>query len=105
MLAEKFASRTRAEWIAAFDGVDACVSPVWRLSEAAGDPHLQARQTLVDLDGVVQPNVAPRFSRTPGQIGEPPKPAGTDTAEALRDWGIKDTAIDQLLADGVVTQA
>jgi alpha-methylacyl-CoA racemase len=105
LIAEKFATRTRAEWVGAFDGVDACVSPVWRLSEAADDPHLQARQTLVDIDGVVQPNVAPRFSRTPGEIGGPPKVAGADTAEALRDWGVKDTVIDQLLADGVVTQA
>ncbi|MFL6114521.1 MAG: CaiB/BaiF CoA transferase family protein [Catenulispora sp.] len=105
LLAEKFASKTRAEWIEAFDGVDACVSPVWRMSEAADDPHLQARQTLVDVDGVVQPNVAPRFARTPGQIGDPPKAAGTDTTEALREWGIKDTVIEQLLSDGALTQA
>lgn len=105
LIAEKFASRSRAQWIEAFDGVDACVSPVWRLSEAANDPHLQARQTLIDLDGVVQPNVAPRFSRTPGEIGGLPKLAGTDTREALRDWGVKDPTIDQLLADGVVAQA
>jgi alpha-methylacyl-CoA racemase len=100
----KFASRSRAEWIAAFDGVDACVSPVWRLSEAPADPHLVARQTMVERDGVVQPNVAPRFSRTPGQIGTVPSSPGADTTEALRDWGIKDERIDQLLADGVITQ-
>jgi alpha-methylacyl-CoA racemase len=105
LMAAKFATRTRAEWIEAFDGVDACVSPVWRLSEAANDPHLRARQTLVDIDGVIQPNVAPRLSRTPGEIGAPPKAAGADTTEALRDWGIKDAVIDQLLADGIVTQA
>src|SRR5581483_1843955 len=69
LIAAKFASRTRAGWIEAFDGVDACVSPVWRLSEAIDDPHLKARQTLVEIDGVVQPNVAPRFARTPGEIG------------------------------------
>jgi alpha-methylacyl-CoA racemase len=105
LIAAKFATRTRAEWIEAFDGVDACVSPVWRLSEAVHDPHLQARQTLVDLDGVVQPNVAPRFSRTPGGVGGPPRPAGADTTEALRDWGVDAAAVEQLLADGVVTQA
>jgi alpha-methylacyl-CoA racemase len=105
LITEKFATRTREEWIAAFDGVDACVSPVWRLSEAAADPHLQARQTLVERDGVVQPNVAPRFSRTPGEVGAGPKPAGTDTTEALRDWGIKGAMIETLLATGVVTQA
>jgi alpha-methylacyl-CoA racemase len=105
LIAAKFASRTRAEWIEAFDGVDACVSPVWRLSEAASDPHLAARGSLIDVDGVIQPNVAPRFSRTPGAIGEPPKAPGSATTDALRDWGIKDATIDQLLADAIVTQA
>jgi alpha-methylacyl-CoA racemase len=105
LLAEKFASRTRADWIEAFDGVDACVSPVWRLSEAAADPHLRARETLVEIDGVVQPAVAPRFSRTPGAVGSPPRVAGADTTEALRDWGIEDATITTLLAEGTVSQA
>jgi alpha-methylacyl-CoA racemase len=105
MLTEKFATRTRAEWTEAFDGVDACVSPVWRLSEAASDPHILARQTMVEVDGVSQPNVAPRFSRTPGEVGGPPRAAGADTTDALRDWGIDETTVKQLLADGVVTQA
>jgi alpha-methylacyl-CoA racemase len=105
LLAAKFATRSREDWTEAFDGVDACVSPVWRLSEAASDPHIQARKSLLDIDGVIQPNVTPRFSRTPGEIGGPPKAAGADTTEALRDWGIKDAAIEQLIADAVVTQA
>jgi alpha-methylacyl-CoA racemase len=104
LMAEKFASRSRAAWVEAFDGVDACVSPIWRLSEAVNDPHIAARQTLVEIDGVVQPNVAPRFSRTPGGIGGPPRPSGADTTEALRDWGIKDDVIDQLIAAAVVSQ-
>jgi alpha-methylacyl-CoA racemase len=105
LIAAKFASRPRAEWVEAFDGVDACVSPVWRLSEAPADPHLVARRSMVDVDGVVQPNVAPRFSRTPGEIGAPPRSPGTDTTDALRDWGIKADRIEELLAAGVVTQA
>jgi alpha-methylacyl-CoA racemase len=100
-----FASRTRAEWIEAFDGVDACVSPVWRLGETSADPHLRARGTLLDIDDVVQPAVAPRFSRTPGQVGVPPRPAGADTTEALRDWGISAAAIDAHLTAGTVVQA
>jgi alpha-methylacyl-CoA racemase len=105
LIAAKFASRPRAEWVEAFDGVDACVSPVWRLSEAPADPHLAARRSMVDIDGVVQPNVAPRFSRTPGEVGGPTKPPGTDTTDALRDWGIKGVRVEELLAAGVVTQA
>jgi alpha-methylacyl-CoA racemase len=105
MFAERFASRTRAEWIAAFDGVDACVAPVWRLSEAVADPHLRARESLLEVDGVTQPAVAPRFSRTPGRVGGPARAAGADTTEALLDWGIDRATIERLLAGGAVSQA
>jgi alpha-methylacyl-CoA racemase len=59
---------------------------------------------LVDVDGVTHPNVAPRFSRTPGAIGAPVRPAGSDTTAALLDWGVPAAAIETYLADGVVTQ-
>jgi alpha-methylacyl-CoA racemase len=101
----KFASKTRAEWVEAFDGVDACVAPIWRLSEAERDPHIVARATLVEANGTVQPAPAPRFSRTPSAIGRPARKPGEDTTEALRDWGIKDATIDRLLADAAISQA
>src|SRR5437016_4138647 len=63
---ETFATKTRDDWAALFSDVDACVAPVLGAGEAAGHPHVRARQTLVDVDGVVQPAPAPRFSRTPG---------------------------------------
>jgi alpha-methylacyl-CoA racemase len=72
--AERFASKTRAEWTAIFAGTDACVTPVLSWTEAAGNEHLLARQTLVDVDGVQQAAAAPRFSRTPaGRPGTPPR--------------------------------
>jgi alpha-methylacyl-CoA racemase len=100
-----FASRSRAEWIEAFEGIDACVAPVWRLGESLSDPHLVARESLVDVDGVVQPNVAPRFSRTPGVVGRPARAAGADTTDALRDWGINPQTIETLITAGAVAQA
>jgi alpha-methylacyl-CoA racemase len=104
MLAASFATKTRDEWTAAFDGVDACVAPVLWLSEAATHPHLAARGTLVDVGGVVQPNSAPRFSRTPGQAGAPPRAPGSDTVTALRDWKIDDATVERLLGSGAVVQ-
>lgn len=50
-----FRSRTRDEWAAIFSGTDACVTPILSYAEAARDPHMQARDTLIDLDGVTQP--------------------------------------------------
>jgi alpha-methylacyl-CoA racemase len=104
MLTDTFATKTRAEWTAIFDGVDACVMPVLWLSEASSHPHLAERETLIDNGGIVKPNAAPRFSRTPGKVGAPPKAPGTDTVTALKDWQIDDATVERLLGSGVVVQ-
>ncbi len=49
-LREIFASRTRDEWTAAFDGTDACVAPVLDWSEAPNHPHNMARKTFIAPD-------------------------------------------------------
>ncbi len=80
----RFAERTRDEWVAVFDGTDACVTPVLTWAEAADSAHLLARHTLVDVDGVRQAAPAPRFSRTPaGPVGTPPQHT---TRIADLDW-------------------
>ncbi|MCF6509750.1 CoA transferase [Blastococcus sp. MG754426] len=71
---QAFASRTRAEWWSVFEGTDACVAPVWSLVEATEDRHNVERGVFVEVDGVRQPDVAPRFSRTPGAVGRVPRP-------------------------------
>lgn len=74
IFAERFASRTRAEWTDVFAGTDACVTPVLTWSEAAENEHLKARSTIVEQHGVEQAAPAPRFSRTSsGPVGTPPK--------------------------------
>jgi alpha-methylacyl-CoA racemase len=100
---EIFATRTREEWSAIFDGTDACVSPVLSMAEAPKHRHNLARQTFIEVDGVVQPAPAPRFSRTPSQVSSPPAPVGSHTRAALTDWGVTD--IDALIAAGIVKQA
>ncbi|RWZ72067.1 CoA transferase, partial [Streptomyces albidoflavus] len=51
----RFATRTREEWTGLFAGTDACVAPVLSLAEAAGHPHLAARETFTTHEGRVQP--------------------------------------------------
>jgi alpha-methylacyl-CoA racemase len=103
-IAEAVAGRTRDEWVVVFDGSDACVAPVLPLSEAFEHPHLAARGTFVDRDGIVQPAPAPRFSRTASSLTTPPPAvAGQDTREALTAWGVTD--VDGLLASGAAAQA
>jgi alpha-methylacyl-CoA racemase len=85
--AAAFATRTRAEWEAVFDGKDACAAPVLSWQEAQSHPHLAARATLAAVDGSVLPAPAPRFSRTPGRAAGTASAAGSSTiAEVIEAW-------------------
>ncbi|MGE3771356.1 MAG: CaiB/BaiF CoA transferase family protein [Gammaproteobacteria bacterium] len=82
-----FKTRTREEWCALTDGKEVCFAPVLSMAEAPAHPHLKARDTFVEFDGVVQPAPAPRFSRTPPAIQRGAPSPGQHSDEALADWG------------------
>ena len=87
VVAERFRTRTRDEWTGILGGSDACFAPVLGMDEVTGDPHLQARKTFIEVDGVVQPAPAPRFSRTPSPEPTPPVRADmVPLADALDGW-------------------
>lgn len=87
VLSAKFKSQDRAHWCALLEGTDACFAPVLSMDEVAQHPHVQARQALVDHEGVVQPAVAPRFSKTPGAIGPGPRTStGAQAQQTLQQW-------------------
>ncbi len=101
---DTFKSKTQAEWIEIFEGTDACVAGIIPITEAFEHPHLQARGTFVEKDGMTQPVPAPRFSRTEPTLTLPPsKVAGEHTRDALAAWGIAD--VDGLIERGVAVQA
>lgn len=87
-MAALFRTRTRDEWCALLEGTDACFAPVLSLAEAPSHPHNQARDSFVEVGGVVQPAPAPRFSVTPGAIQGPPPEVGAHTAAVFAEWGI-----------------
>ena len=70
-IAEKVKARTREEWTRLFEGTESCFAPVLSIEEAPRHPHLRSRATYVEIDGVVQPAPAPRFSRS---VPPTPKP-------------------------------
>jgi alpha-methylacyl-CoA racemase len=59
-----FRGRTRAEWCALLEECDACFTPVLSMTEALHHPHNVARGTFIEVDGVMQPAPAPRYSVT-----------------------------------------
>ena len=95
-------TRTRDEWAALLGNSDACVQPVLDWTERAQHPHLVARQTLVERDGILQAAPAPRLSRTPPELTRLPPVRGEHTREVLEALGLDVTA---LLATGAVTAA
>jgi len=85
LFAAIFRTRTRDEWVALFEGKDACLSAVLDLAEAPVHPHAVAREAFVARGNTMVPNVAPRFSKTPSRLApDEPVPA----AAMLRDWGV-----------------
>lgn len=82
-------TKTRDEWEAAFEGIDACVTPVLTPEEAPTHPHNAARSSFVEVDGVPQPVPAPRFSRTPGTVEALPCHPGQHTDEILAELGLR----------------
>ena len=102
-LTEIFLSKTRAEWCEIMEGSDVCFAPVLSMAEAPSHPHNVERQTFVEVEGVVQPAPAPRFSRTPGAIQGPVPDPGQHSAEILADWGWASDDIDKLRAAGAVS--
>ena len=100
---EIFLTKTRDEWCEIFEGADACFAPVLSLTEATRHPHAQARNAYADIDGVIQPAPAPRFSRTPAEIQSPPPEPGQHTEEVLQDWGFNEERIAELLADNIIS--
>lgn len=101
-LAAVIAQRSRAQWCELLEGTDACFAPVLSLREAPLHPHNQARGSFVEIAGVRQPAVTPRFSATPGAIQSPPPAIGVHGREALSDWGYSASELDQLQAEGLI---
>jgi crotonobetainyl-CoA:carnitine CoA-transferase CaiB-like acyl-CoA transferase len=102
VLAARFRQRTRAQWCALLEGTDACFAPVLTWAEAPEHPHLKERGTFCEVDGVVQPSVAPRFSRTvPPPPTLPREVSAANNADALAKW-LDAEAVAGLRARGVV---
>ena len=63
-----FLTRTQAEWCELLEGTDACFAPVLPFWEAHAHPHNKARGSFVEVEGMIQPAPAPKFSRTTPEV-------------------------------------
>jgi alpha-methylacyl-CoA racemase len=86
-LAAILATRPRAEWLEQVGTGDACMTPVLRYDELGTDNHVQARQSLIEIDGLSQPAPAPRFSATPSAIRSERREM-IDLDQAITRWSV-----------------
>ncbi len=88
-LAAIFRGRSQREWVAVFDPVDCCVTPVLRMEESLRDPQLRARGMVVEADGLCHAGPAVRLGGMPAMPAAPaPARAGADTDAILEALGV-----------------
>ena len=97
-----FAGRSRDEWAAIFEPLDACVAPVLTLAEAPRHPHNAARGSYLEVAGVTVAAPTPRFGATAADPAGPPPRPGADTDTLLAELGYSTQRRSQLRADGII---
>jgi alpha-methylacyl-CoA racemase len=97
-----FREKTRDEWCAVMNTSDSCFAPVLSLTEAPDHPHMKARGTFVEIDGIRQPAPAPRFSRTKPEIACGATSVGDHAGAALAGWGFTVAEITMLRECGAI---
>ena len=101
-LAKVIKQKTQAQWCDIMEGTDVCFAPVLNFLDAPRHPANVARETYIELDGLVQPAPAPRFSRTPSSVEHGAHSAGQDTEEVLSAMGFGESELASLKASGSI---
>lgn len=98
---EFIAARTLADNLAVFEQAEVTAAPVYEIDQFVADPHVRAREIVVDLPdaemgSVPMHAVVPRLSATPGKIRTPAPALGEHNEEILRGLGLTDEEIAAL---------
>ncbi|MDP2950290.1 MAG: CaiB/BaiF CoA-transferase family protein, partial [Chloroflexota bacterium] len=105
---QQFKTRTRDEWFEYLKQFDICVAPVYSLDEVFEDPHVRARQMLVELEHptlgkVQQVGIGVKLSETPGSVRSLAPRRGQHTEEVLSDLGYSEEQIRGLREEGAIS--
>jgi crotonobetainyl-CoA:carnitine CoA-transferase CaiB-like acyl-CoA transferase len=68
LMAEWIGQRTLSEALEMFEAAEAAAAPVLDVGELSSDPHVVARDALVEVDGLVMQGLVAQLSRTPGEV-------------------------------------
>ncbi|HEX3883153.1 MAG TPA: CoA transferase [Stellaceae bacterium] len=106
-IVEFIGSRTLEENMKLFEAAEVTASPVYDIDQFLADPHVQARDIVVDMPdrqvgSITMHNVIPRLSDTPGRLRTPAPEIGEHTAEILGQLGVDEATLAVLAKDGVI---
>ena len=90
----RFKEKTRDEWCEIMEGTDICFAPVLSMNEAIKHDHNVERNSFFNLDDVIQPSPAPKFSYSKSEVSHPPVKVGTHTKEIMSSLGLDEEVID-----------
>src|SRR5438094_2293495 len=91
-IVEFIAARSLAENMEIFERAEVTAAPVYDIDQFMADPHVTAREILVDLPDaemrrLPMHNIIPRLSTMPGRLRRPAPALGEHTAEILGSLG------------------
>jgi len=107
---ELLGERTTAEWLAELEDAEIPAGPVNALEDLLADPHLAGQELFRRIDhpsedDILQIGPTARFSRSPAEVRRPAPRLGEHTVQVLREAGLDDTEIGDLLDEGDAVQS
>ena len=103
-LETRFKEKSRDEWCQIMEGTDICFAPVLSMNEAINHEHNVERKSFFDLDNVVQPSPAPKFSYSESEVSHPPVKVGTHTKEIMISLGLEEK-FTELTSQQIISEA
>ena len=100
--AEIFKSKTQKEWNDIFGDKDACVTPVLTMGEAPDHPHSKDRSSFFSFEDTIQPQPAPRWSKTPAEPASSSPEVSSDTEAILAELGYSSEEIASLKSESAI---
>lgn len=105
-LSEIFATKPAREWADQLAPLGAAVTVVNQGAQVAEDPHVRARESVVEVAGTPVPaspiRIAGPDGSKSGTSRQAPGNVGDDTSDILREAGFDSEEIDALEAEGII---
>jgi crotonobetainyl-CoA:carnitine CoA-transferase CaiB-like acyl-CoA transferase len=110
LVAAEMKKRSTAEWLAALEGADIPVQRMNSLTDIVADPHLEAigyfREVEHPTEGRIRAMAVPsEWSESVPEYRRHAPRLGEHTREVLREAGLTDTAIEDMLSSGAARAA